>query len=213
MIPIAPLIPLAKAVATQALGMAAKELVKVGVQEVGRSLSNAAVGHLGIGGDTRSILSALKISPESLGKEVCGVGGGDTGERVPLKDSKGEVRHHLTCQEAEHYEKIGLNPKEVNDRECLVRRDIDWERRDFYNQTNRERAEQGLAPLDGEGRPYELHHVQQRSDGMLAELTRAEHRGVGVDRLLHEPGKASEIDRGAFDQIRAAHWQTRAEEM
>ncbi|MFB8831998.1 HNH/ENDO VII family nuclease [Azotobacter sp. CWF10] len=123
------------------------------------------------------------------------------------------MQHHLSPQEAEHYENIELRAQEVNGRECLVRDDIDWDQRDAYGQTNRERAEQGLAPLAPDGRPYELHHVQQRPDGMLAELTRDEHRSAGVDRILHDPTKTSEINRAEFDQIRADHWCARAAEV
>lgn len=201
--------------AVEPTSVAAKEgVAKVGVQEVGRTNPAGDTGKLAVGGDVKSVLSAMEVDPEALGAEVRRAGqAAEAIEHVPLEDSKGEVRHHLSPQEAAHYENVGVRVQEVNGRECLVRDGIDWEQRDAYGQTNKERAEQGLAPLDPEGRPYELHHVQQRSDGMLAELTRDEHRGAGVDRILHDPTKTSEIDRAEFDQIRADHWRARAAEV
>lgn len=201
--------------AVEATSMAATEgVAKLGVQEIGRTNPAGDTGKLAVGGDVKSVLSAMEVDPEALGAEVRRAGqAAEAIEHVPLEDSKGEVRHHLSPQEAAHYENVGIRVQEVNGRECLVRDDIDWEQRDAYGQTNKERAEQGLAPLDPEGRPYELHHVQQRSDGMLAELTRDEHRGAGVDRILHDPTKTSEIDRAEFDHIRADHWRARAAEV
>ena len=168
---------------------------------------------LSVGGDVESVLAALEIDPEALGAEVRAVADTEGGERVPIKDSKGEVRHEVSREEAEHYERIGLRPQEVDGRDVLVRDDIDWEQRDRDGRTNRERADQGLAPLDPEGRPYELHHVGQDADGMLAELTRDEHRGPGADRILHDPSKTSTIDRQEFDKIRQEHWKARAGEV
>lgn len=199
---------------TEAVTLPAKEgLARPSVGEVGGSKGANGTAKFDVGGDFRSILSALKLDPAALGIEVRGGGVAEAMEHVPLKDSKGEIRHYLVPQEAEHYERIGLTPREVNGRECLTRDDVAWEQRDVYGQTNLERAEQGLAPLDPQGRPYELHHVEQRSDGMLAELTRDEHRGVGVDRILHNPNKTSEIDRAEFDHVRADHWRARAAEV
>ena len=115
----------------------------------------------------------------------------------------------LSPEEAAHYEQIGLEPASVNDKECLIRRDIDWSQKDGYGQSNLERCERGLAPHDKNGKPIELHHVQQKSDGMLAELTYEEHRSAGVDKMLH-PNKVSEIDRLEFSKIKSEHWKTRA---
>jgi hypothetical protein len=200
-----------EAIAKSAIDGLTSELAGSGVHRV---TFGGDVGKLAIGGDVRSVLSALGVTPEVLGSEVRATAlNAATVERVPLADSSGDVRHHVAAEEAAHYDKIGLRAKEVNGRECLVRDDINWEQQDAYGQTNKERAAQGLAPLDSAGRPYELHHVEQKSDGMLAELTRDEHRGAGIDRILHDPTKTSEIDRAEFDKIRADHWRARAAEV
>jgi hypothetical protein len=210
-------IPAAVKAGAEATTVGAKEsLARADVGKLGLSKTGIEAGEFDIGGNYRSILSALNIAPEALGREVRGVGGVAAGtvERVPLVDSKGEVRHHISPEEAEHYEKIGLTPKEVNGRECLVRNDIDWEQRDAFGRTNLERAKQGLAPLDSEGRPYDLHHIQQDPNGMLAELTIEEHRGQGNFSILHDSSKPSEVDHGPeWDQVRADHWRARAAEV
>ena len=71
----------------------------------------------------------------------------------------------------------------------------------------------GHAPLDPEGRPYELHHIGQTQDSPFAELTMPEHRGPGNYGVLHDPSiRESRIDRATFDNIdRPAHWMARAE--
>ena len=54
-----------------------------------------------------------------------------------------------------------------------------------------------------------MHHIGQRQDSPLAELTWAEHMGDGNNTILHRAGKESEIDRGAFEQEKSAYWQAR----
>jgi hypothetical protein len=208
-------ITLAAQKTSETIASAFKEGVdKIKARELGRSISDSESGGLTVGGDMQSVFRAMEIDPEVLGAEVRCVGlNTDAVEYVALKDSKGEVRHNLTPQEAAHYKDVGLRTQEVNNRECLVRDDIDSGQRDAYGQTNKERMERGLAPLDQEGRPYELHHIQQRPEGVLAELTRGEHRGVGIDRMLHDPLKTSEIDRVEFNKIRASHWRSRSIEV
>ena len=77
--------------------------------------------------------------------------------------------------------------------------------------TNEERANQGLAPING-GEVIELHHIGQHTDSPLAELTREEHRGKGNDAILHDKTKESEIDRQAFAREKNNHWMERAKE-
>ncbi len=115
-------------------------------------------------------------------------------------------------EEFELYQKAGLVEVEIAGKKCLVREDIDWEQKDVMGRTNRERAEQGLSPINQEGKVVELHHVGQHSDSPLAELTPEEHRGKGNDTILHDKTKESEIDRQAFSEERAEHWRDRAKE-
>lgn len=111
------------------------------------------------------------------------------------------------------YKEAGLVEKKVGEKYCLIRKDIDMEQTDPFGRTNKERMEQGLAPLEKSGRPYELHHIGQRQASPLAELTMTEHRGKGNDTILHIKTKESEIDREAFGCERASHWENRAKEL
>lgn len=116
-----------------------------------------------------------------------------------------------SMEEYEIYKKADLEEKEINGKKCLVRKDIDLEQKDFMGRTNSERMEKGLPPLDKNGRPIELHHIGQKSDSPLAELTTSEHRGKGNDTVLHDKKKESEIDRDKFAEERSEHWKNRSE--
>ena len=108
------------------------------------------------------------------------------------------------------YKKAGLEEREINGKPCLIRDDLDLEQKDEFGRTNKERMENGLAPLDKNGKPIELHHIGQKSDSPLAELTQEEHRGKGNDGILHDKNKDTEIDRIAFREEKEEHWKTRA---
>ena len=117
-----------------------------------------------------------------------------------------------SMEEYEIYKNAGLVAQEVNGKYCLVKDNIDWDQKDAMGRTNKERAEQGLSPIDKDGNVIELHHIGQHRDSPLAELTPDEHRGKGNDTVLHNKAKESEIDRNAFGEERRAHWKNRAEE-
>lgn len=116
-------------------------------------------------------------------------------------------------EEAEIYMEAGLKEVEINGRKCLVKDNIDLDQKDEDGITNRERMERGRPPIDKDGNEIELHHVGQKADGPLAELTTEEHRGAGNDGVLHDKTKESEIDRNEFAKERREHWQERVEAM
>lgn len=115
-----------------------------------------------------------------------------------------------SMEEYEVYKKAGLVEAEINGRPCLINPNIDMEQKDAFGRTNKERMEQGLAPLDENGKPIELHHIGQHADSPLAELTQEQHR-IDNYSILHDAKKESEIDRAAFDEERQDHWKARAE--
>ena len=117
----------------------------------------------------------------------------------------------ISMDEANMY--LGANLKEVqiNGKACLIRTDLSLDEVvDDRGRTNRERMSKGLAPLDANGDSVELHHIGQKSNAGLAELTNAEHHKGGNDTVLHDKKKVSEIDRKEFDGERKKHWETRA---
>ena len=116
-----------------------------------------------------------------------------------------------SLEEAEIYKKADLKEVEINGKKCLIRSDIDMEQKDELGRTNKERMENGNAPLNECGETIELHHIGQKQESPLAELTSQEHRGKGNDVILHDKQKESEIDRVAFAKERKQHWASRAE--
>ena len=138
-------------------------------------------------------------------------------DREKIKEEQGwsdEIIDAIgSMEEYEIYKKAGLQEAEINGKKCLIRNDIDWEQKDTISgRTNKERAEQGLSPINKDGKVIELHHIGQHADSPLAELTREEHRGRGNDTVLHNKTKESEIDRQAFSVERSKHWEARADE-
>ena len=115
-----------------------------------------------------------------------------------------------SMEEAEIYIKAGLVEAEINGKKCLIRSDIDMDQKDEDGITNRERMERGLPPITKNGDKVELHHIGQKPDSPLAELTTDEHRGVGNYTILHDKQKESEIDRNEFAKERREHWKNRA---
>lgn len=118
-----------------------------------------------------------------------------------------------TDAEANIYLDAELEAKQINGKDALIRTDIDYDQKDIFGETNLERMEQGRAPLDPHGRPIELHHIGQKQDSPLAELTRAEHRESGNDNVLHNKQKESEINREDFAKERQEYWKARAEQI
>ncbi|HEI9843873.1 TPA: HNH/ENDO VII family nuclease [Morganella morganii] len=116
-------------------------------------------------------------------------------------------------EEAAIYQDAGLECQTVNGNDALINAEIDPDQTDALGDTNLGRMEKGKSPLDANGKPIELHHVGQRADSPLAELTHAQHMEGGNNTILHDTTKESEIDRSAFAKEREAHWKARAEEI
>lgn len=110
----------------------------------------------------------------------------------------------------------------------LERTDIDWtakipqdkidRMRSIYgdevadkwaNKTNMDLIKEGKAPYGPDGEQVNLHHVGQKSDSPLAELTYTEHKQN--DGILHDKSKTSEIERPVFQSERKHYWQARYE--
>ena len=137
-------------------------------------------------------------------------------KKIKIKEETGwsdEIINAISSwKEYEIYKNAGLVEAEIGGKKCLIRNDIDWEQKDAMGRTNKERAEQGLSPINKDGEVIELHHIGQHADSPLAELTKEEHRGKGNDAILHDKTKESEIDRQAFAGEKNNHWMERAKE-
>lgn len=109
---------------------------------------------------------------------------------------------------------------EINGRKCLIKENIDLDYTDEDGVSNRDRIDRGLAPLDSKtGKPIELHHLGQKADSPLVELTEEEHRtgeyedGKKNQSLWHDNTIETEVHRegNSWDQERKTHWKARSE--
>ena len=117
--------------------------------------------------------------------------------------------------EGKVYADADIDPEKINGRDVLVRTDIDYNQRDpVTGETNLERMERGVPPLDSNGKPIELHHIGQRPDSPFAELTVNEHRGPGNSAALHPTRETSvHVPGSKFWQEKKEHWQERARQV
>ena len=139
-------------------------------------------------------------------------------EKQKIKDETGwsdEIIESIeSMKEYDIYKNAGLQEVEINGKKCLVRSDIDWEQKDEYGRTNRERVEKTppLSPININIETIELHHIGQKANSPFAELTKKEHMLDGNNQILHDTSKReSEIDRnGEFKKEKQEHWLERA---
>lgn len=106
--------------------------------------------------------------------------------------------------------RVGSAP--VAGRTALVR-DIELDKVDEFGRSNLERMRLGLAPLDNDGMPYELHHVGQQTEGTLAILTREEHRSAGNYKIWHLLDESDVSHGREWAAIRKAFWKDMAEQL
>ncbi len=163
-----------------------------------------------------SSLESLKIQNELKIKEV-----NDTEKKGLTEEEKQRIKDEVgwsdeiinaisSMKEYEIYKNANLVEADINGRKVLIRNDIDWDQKDSMGRTNRERAEAGLSPINQDGDTIELHHIGQKNDGPLAELTPDEHRSKGNYGILHDSTSESEINRDKFNNERCEHWRERA---
>lgn len=167
-----------------------------------------------------------KTQGKSENNEGTDTGGKDSNENIKdglTDEQKAKIKEEAgwsdeiidaigSWDEYQIYKNAGLQEAEIGGKKCLISDNIDWEQKDAMGRTNRERAEQGLSPINKDGKVIELHHIGQHADSPLAELTPEEHRGKVNDTILHDKTKESEIDRPAFAGERRDHWAARAAE-
>ena len=112
--------------------------------------------------------------------------------------------------EYEVYKSAGLKAEMVGDQLSLVQK-IDLTHVDESGVTNLQRMLNGYAPLDANGKAYELHHIAQDADGALAILTEEQHRGEGTYKVLHMILEDSPVTHGSsWTTIRQNFWKNYA---
>jgi len=82
--------------------------------------------------------------------------------------------------------------------------------KDALDRTNKERMEEGLAPIGTDDKSIELHHLKQKDNGVMIELTSTEHNENS--KILHKYRSQSEINRAEFNKWKRKYWKERAKE-
>lgn len=147
-------------------------------------------------------------------------------EKAKIKEETGwsdEIIDNIkNMKQYEVLKNAGLKEVEINGRKCLIKENIDLDYTDEDGVSNRERMKRGLAPLDSKtGKPIELHHLGQKADSPLVELTEEEHRtgeyeyGKKNQSLWHDNTVETEVhgEGNNWDQERKAHWKQRAQQV
>lgn len=175
-------------------------------------------------GDTDKTSEASETTSKGLTEE----------EKAKIKEETGwsdEIIENIqNMKQYEILKNAGLIEVEINGRKCLIRSNLDMDKKwptgevdengEPIYETNRERMADGKPPLDENGRPIELHHLGQKADSPLVELTREEHRtgeyenGQKNQSLWHDNAKETEVhgDGNTWNQERESHWKSRAEQ-
>lgn len=76
--------------------------------------------------------------------------------------------------------------------------------------TNLERMADGLTPYGTDGKKLNLHHMTQRNQSAIAELTHTMHKDWSKIIHINPNTIPSGINRSAFDRWRVAYWENRA---
>ena len=77
--------------------------------------------------------------------------------------------------------------------------------------TNVQRMERGLAPIGRDGKPVNIHHVNQTNTGPVREITATQHQ-QNYRNLHQNTGQSpSQINRPEFNRWRQDYWRWRAE--
>ena len=215
-------------------GSMAAEALKKGVNRISES-EGKRLNDFGLkreGGAIEDKLGEIRrLSPEqlqlnmekALQKRESAEGGETQGEAKELTDEERQkikeetgwsdeiVNAIRSMEEYQIYKDAELVEAEVGGKKCLIRSDIKWDQLDEKGRTNCERVERGLSPLAKDGQVVELHHIGQRADSPLAELTAEEHRGNGNDAILHNKNMASEVhgEGSTWNQERGDYWKAR----
>lgn len=147
-------------------------------------------------------------------------------EKVKIKEETGwsdEIIENIqNMKQYEILKNAGLKEVEINGRKCLIKENIDLDYKDADGISNRDRIARGLAPLDSKtGKPIELHHLGQKADSPLVELTEEEHRtgvseeGTKNQSIWHNNNKETEVhgEGNNWAEERKAHWKVRSQQI
>lgn len=144
-------------------------------------------------------------------------------ERAKIKEetgwSDGIIENIKNNEQYEILKNADLTEAEINGKDCLLKENIDLDYKDADGISNRDRIKRGLPPLDSKtGKPIELHHLGQKANSPLVELTVEEHRtgeyadGKKNQSLWHDNTVETEVhgEGNNWNQERKEYWRARA---
>ncbi|WP_218966702.1 HNH/ENDO VII family nuclease, partial [Snodgrassella communis] len=76
--------------------------------------------------------------------------------------------------------------------------------------TNLQLMEKGRAPIGHDGKPVNLHHMTQRHNSPIAEVTQSFHTDNRKSIHINDNSVPSGINRSQFDKWRSSYWKNRA---
>jgi hypothetical protein len=143
---------------------------------------------------------------------VCTVNKGIVGENKPIVGAdevqNGPMEAPNAYSQKTNYWK---NKTEYEGTKVYQRDDlIDPTLVDSRGRTNLQRMEKGLAPLDSNGQPINLHHMLQTPDGPIAEMTQSFHQENSSTIHINSNKIPSGIDRSQFNSWKRQYWINRA---
>ena len=102
-------------------------------------------------------------------------------------------------------------PVNINGNKVYQRNDLfDPNAVDSRGRSNIQRMEKGLAPLDANGQSINLHHMLQKQDGPIAEVTQSFHKDNHSVIHINDSSIPSGIDRNEFNKWRSDYWKQRS---
>lgn len=138
-------------------------------------------------------------------------------EKIKIREDSGWsnniINNIRSMKEYEIYKNAKLEYITYNNKDCLIKTDINWNQIDLKGKTNLERIKEGKSPLDSNNRCIELHHIGQHANSPLAELKVEEHRGKINDSILHDKTIQTETHGlgSNWDTEKMNYWKSRAE--
>ena len=178
--------------------------------------------------ETRTKEVAEEVSNEASAPELDETGSKELTdeEKQRIKEESGwsdEIIDNIkNMDQYEILKNAELIETEINGKKCLIRKDFDLDYTDQDGISNRERIARGNSPFDSKtGEKIQLHHLGQKADSPLVELTETEHRtgkykGDKKNQFLwHDNTKETEVhgEGNNWDPERKAHWKARAAEL
>lgn len=137
----------------------------------------------------------------------------DSDGSVVVTHSDGSTETYIHDHNAKLIEKVdpdGAVTKNEYNRDGLLVSCIDPKLVDARGRTNLERMQKGLAPAGLDGKSVNLHHMTQKHNGSIAEVTQIFHQKNSKTIHINPSSTPSGIDRSAFNKWRIDYWKSRA---